>query len=138
MSLQSTHSLTAAELDARRQNAQQSSGPCTPEGKRFSRRNATRHGHYAAHYSEAFRETMLVLKEDPDEFERLRQRLLASFPAPEEADGPQPLLPILALAAEELAQLHWELDRERRCQNRLRQRRLGALDEILEKRRDRR
>ncbi len=124
-------SLTSAELESRRANAKKSTGPRTPRGKRFARMNATRHGAY----STAFRETLLALKEDPDEYARLLARLLGAFSPPKAisrgyddarvSDGPagddgrnaacnsEPN-PLVALAIEELAELHWELERERR------------------------
>ena len=125
--------LTPRQLDARRAAAQKSTGPRTARGKSFSRRNATQHGHYAGHYSDAFRETLLALKEDPDEYDRLRQRLLGSLATAD--DQHDAIRPVLALAIEELAQFHWELDRERRRQNHIRERRLRALDQELVRRR---
>jgi hypothetical protein len=120
--LQDSRTLTPAQLRARRSNAQSSTGPRTERGKRQSRLNSTQHGYY----SRAFGETLLALKEDPAEFERLYQRLLGDFHSPGA---------VLDYAVQELAELDWELDRERRFQNRLRQRSLDALDQEAARRR---
>src|SRR5579863_10776524 len=119
------HSLTPRQLDARRASALKSTGPRTARGKSFSRRNATQHGHYARHYSDAFRETLLTLKEDAEAYDSLRQCLLGELAIVD--DQHDAIRPALALAIEELAQLHWELDRERRRLNQMREHRMRAL-----------
>ncbi len=62
---------TAAQVLANRQNAVQSSGPKTPEGKAASSQNATRHG-LSGHFS-------VLPHESVEEFEGLAARLGAEF-----------------------------------------------------------
>jgi hypothetical protein len=60
-----------AQVFANRQNAAQSSGPITPEGKAASSQNATRHG-LSGHFS-------VLPHESVEEFEGLAARLGAEF-----------------------------------------------------------
>ena len=62
---------TAAQVLANRQNAVQSTGPITPEGKAASSRNATRHG-LSGHFS-------VLPHESAEEFDGLAARLGAEF-----------------------------------------------------------
>jgi hypothetical protein len=66
---------TTAQILANRQNAGQSTGPKTPEGKQISSRNATRHG-----LSGVFN---VLPHENAEEFDDLAARLRDDFqPAP--------------------------------------------------------
>jgi hypothetical protein len=75
-----TENLTAAQLEARKENAQKSTGPRTAEGKRRSSQNARKHGLYSN--ANFFWDAALALGEDPRDFERLLKGLvLARHPA---------------------------------------------------------
>jgi len=63
-----------AQIAANRRNAENSTGPRTPEGKEQSRRNALRHGLAAEH--------VLLVDEDPDDFRRFNEAMRAAL-APE-------------------------------------------------------
>ena len=58
---------TEAKVEANRVNAQNSTGPQTPEGKERSSRNALKHG--------LFSRQAVLASEDPQEFEEFRQAL---------------------------------------------------------------
>ena len=62
MPLRKSRQPTPQSLAARRRNAQLSTGPRTPAGKRNSRLNALKHGGYAA--LENHQQTMLALGEN--------------------------------------------------------------------------
>ena len=75
-----TENLTAAQLEARKENAQKSTGPRTAEGKRRSSQNARKHGLYSN--ANFFWDAAIALGEDPRDFERLLKGLvLARQPA---------------------------------------------------------
>jgi hypothetical protein len=75
-----TENLTGAQLEARKENAQKSTGPRTAEGKRRSSQNARKHGLYSN--ANFFWDAALALGEDPRDFERLLKGLvLARQPA---------------------------------------------------------
>ena len=58
-------------LEANRQNAQKSTGPKTDEGKSVSKMNAVKHGLLAQEF--------VLRGEDPDEFDALRDGLVAEL-----------------------------------------------------------
>ena len=75
-----TENLRAAQLEARKENAQKSTGPRTAEGKRRSSQNARKHGLYSN--ANFFWDAAIALGEDPRDFERLLKGLvLARQPA---------------------------------------------------------
>ena len=75
-----TENLTAAQLEARKENARKSTGPRTAEGKRRSSQNARKHGLYSN--ANFFWDAAIALGEDPRDFERLLKGLvLARQPA---------------------------------------------------------
>ena len=57
---------TKRQAAANRQNAMRSTGPRTPQGKQAAKWNALRHGLRP--------ETLVLPDEDPEEFERFRNR----------------------------------------------------------------
>lgn len=92
------------KLKANRQNARKSTGPKTPQGKAYSRRNALKHGFFA---KSLFTE-VLVLREDPKEFEKLHSRLVEHF---------EPVGPAEEFEVENLAVQYWRRFRVWRCEN---------------------
>jgi hypothetical protein len=75
-----TENLTAAQLEARKENARKSTGPRTAAGKRRSSQNARKHGLYSN--ANFFWDAAIALGEDPRDFERLFKGLvLARHPA---------------------------------------------------------
>jgi hypothetical protein len=91
---------TAAQVEANRSNAQQSTGPRTPEGKATVAQNAVTHGLFA-------REGV-IRGEDEEEFEMHREMLL------EQLDPAGPLEEILAAR---IVDLTWRLKRAVQDQN---------------------
>src|SRR6266571_1544036 len=61
------------QLEANRQNARHSTGPCTEEGKRVSRRNALRHGLTA--------ETVVEVLEDIEDYKAFEATIIADYDA---------------------------------------------------------
>ncbi len=81
--------LSPAKLAANRRNARKSRGPCTPAGKERAKYSALKHGLYlqpctGGYREHSLRQTMAVLGEDRDEFERLHHDLV-SFWQPRDA-----------------------------------------------------
>ena len=70
-----TKQLSTAEVEARRSNAQKSTGPRTRRGKRCAGRNALKHGLYSD-VQYFYRDAAMELGEDPRDFTRLYQGLL--------------------------------------------------------------
>lgn len=66
--------VTPNQAAANRSNASRSTGPVTPEGKRFSRLNALRTGYYAE-YERLVGEALLRAGSDPADFDHLRESL---------------------------------------------------------------
>ena len=62
---------SAAKIEANRANAQKSTGPRTDAGKQASSRNAIKHGLFSA--------TLLLPKEDPEQYAALCERYLDGF-----------------------------------------------------------
>jgi len=69
-----TENLTAAQLEARKENARKSTGPRTVEGKRRSSQNGRKHGLYSN--ANFFWDAAIALGEDPRDFERLLKGLV--------------------------------------------------------------
>jgi hypothetical protein len=70
--------VTEAQAAARAENGANSHGPKTARGKSFSRQNALKHGAYERHLGLI---TSGPLHEEPEEYERLREDILASLPS---------------------------------------------------------
>jgi hypothetical protein len=98
MSLLKSPVMTAAKLAAQRSNARRSTGPRSAPGKSRSRWNALKHGGFALGPAWTA-DTLRALGEDPEEFESLRQGLLAS-------DGPAHD-PLWIAQIEDLVRLYW-------------------------------
>ena len=103
MSLVKGAVLTPEKLAANQANARQSHGPATPEGVERMRAANTRHGYY----SQAPGAEMHVLGEDPEDFERLFESLVATWEP--ENDYQTSLL-------RRMARLTWRLERSDRIQ----------------------
>jgi hypothetical protein len=87
---------TQAQIDANRANAQNSTGPRTPEGRGAVRLNGLRHGLRA--------ETAVLPDEDPAEFEQLKDQLEAEL---------QPIGAQETLLFEDIVLAAWRLRRAR-------------------------
>ncbi len=117
-SLVKSPDLTPAKIAANQANARQSHGPATPEGVKRMRAANTRHGYY----SQAPGAEMRVLGEDPEEFERLFESLVASW---EPQDDYQTSL------VRRMARLTWRLERSDRIQEAIMVHQMEALEENL-------
>jgi hypothetical protein len=93
------HPISQAKLAANRQNAQHSTGPKTEAGKAQSRRNALKHGIFAAN--------MFVYGENPSEYQELLDALREDL-APEGA--------LEELLVERIAICVWRGKRVLRCE----------------------
>lgn len=87
---------------ANRRNALRSTGPNTPEGKEHAKLNALRHGLRA--------ETLVLPDEDPAEFERFQQALIAELAPAGELE---------AVLVERIVVLAWRLRRVGRIEARV-------------------
>ena len=101
------HPLNAREAEARRRNAQCSTGPRTEAGKRRVALNALRHGRYASPSLRPSPEAMSALGEDPQRFRELLFDTLDSYP-PQNA--------LQARVSEEIAVLLWQVERNQQAQ----------------------
>ena len=124
MSLRKSPRLTPQLLVAARNNAQHSTGPRSPAAKNNSKLNALKHGERAD--PENHRQVMLALGEDPEEFDNLKQELIASF-------GPGDAL--WEKQIDDLARLYWRRDRLERAQEGVMRRALLAVEEWQHRRR---
>jgi hypothetical protein len=114
--------LSEAQLRARRENAQKSTGPRTPAGIRRVSGNALKHGRYAGRsgsYAESLRAGMVELGEDPREFERIEKGLRDSFVPANDAQD---------LLVHEIALLYWQRRRLVRAQAALQACRMDKLE----------
>jgi hypothetical protein len=102
---------TAAQLTANRANALHSTGPVTPDGKLRVAQNALKHGLTAKH--------LVVSSEDREEFESLREALIAEL-APQGA--------IETITFNEILHAAWNLHRFRRIEARIS---CGDLDDFI-------
>ncbi len=82
------------QIAASRVNGARSKGPATPEGKRNSSRNSTRHGMFA--------DTLVLEKENPTQFHELLNELL---------DEHQPSTPTHTLLVETIVAARWRQQR---------------------------
>ena len=85
---------TEKQIQANHQNAQKSTGPRTPQGKAIVSQNALKHGLTASR--------VVVTGEDPAEFDRHRDEILAHF---------TPAGPIESILARRIVTLAWRLIR---------------------------
>src|SRR5260370_22729973 len=90
---------TERQLEANRRNAQQSTGPPTPEGRAAVRLNGLKHGLCA--------ETLVVPGEDPAEFEAMLEAYRAEY---------QPATPTDEFLVRQFAMADWRLLRLHRCE----------------------
>jgi len=95
--------LSLKSLHARRANARHSTGPRTERGKRRAAQNGLRHGLFMR---SPWR-SMLALDEDPRDFRRLLDALLAAH---------RPADPAQRLLVEDIALLRWRKQRNQRAQ----------------------
>jgi hypothetical protein len=82
------------QVEANRANARKSTGPKTAEGRARSRANAWKHGLTAS--------TLIIVGEEPDEFDELRAALIDSY---------DPQSPWERELVERLAGIFWRLRR---------------------------
>ena len=108
--------LSPQAVEARRKNAQKSTGPRTEAGKRRVALNALKGGSYA----QSLWDTMVALGEDPEEFTRLLQDLIASH---------QPGSPAEMMLVEDIATLRWQRRRAERARGGKLVRELGLLEQ---------
>ena len=101
------HPLNTREIEARRRNAQRSTGPRTVGGKRRVALNPITHGRYASAFLRPSPEAMSALGEDPQRFRELLIEALDSYP-PQNA--------LQARVSEEIAVLLWQLERNHQAQ----------------------
>ena len=95
--------LSPKSLQARRANARKSTGPRTERGKRRVALNSLRHGSFARWPWRS----MLALDEDPRDYRRLLEELLAAH---------RPANPAQRLLVEDIALLRWRKQRNQRAQ----------------------
>lgn len=90
---------TQAQIAANRKNAQKSTGPKTPRGKRTASQNALAHGFTAA--------APVITGEDPAAFSEFRSQLLTEL---------RPRGPLETMLADRIIDLSWRLKRTGRLQ----------------------
>ncbi len=95
--------LSPLSLEARRRNARKSTGPRTQRGIRRAALNSLRHGWFA---QPPWR-SMLALDEEPGDYRRLLEELLAAH---------RPANPAQRLLVEDIALLRWRKQRNQRAQ----------------------
>ncbi len=109
--------LTPRQLESNRRNAQKSTGPRTEAGKRRAALNGLKYGHYTA--PRTMEQSMLLLGEDPLEFQAFRESLIASR---------QPADAMERMLVEDIAVLAWKKRRLNRAQEGLQLRNLEMLE----------
>ena len=100
----SFESISAAQLEANRRNAQHSTGAKSPETRAISAQNHTIHG-LARHQNGTFR---LLTTEDPEAFQTLKQSLLNDH---------QPTSETETILVIKMAESHWLAERAQRLQD---------------------
>jgi len=100
-----TGGLTPSELEARRKNAQKSTGPRSARGKQRAALNALKYGYYSG--PQSAEQAMVLLGEDPAEFQRFRDSLILAR---------QPADAVELMLIEEVATLAWKKRRLDRAQ----------------------
>lgn len=93
------------KLIANRRNAKRSTGPKTPQGRAYSRRNALKHGLFAHP-----RKEYALLGEDPTEYDELQTELLAEY---------RPVGQTEELEVERIVECWWRLRRAKRYETAL-------------------
>ncbi len=91
---------TDAQINANRQNAQQSTGPRTDEGKAKVAQNATKHG--------LFSQKSVVIPENQTDYDAVRDEMLKDL---------EPVGAMEAILAERIVSLTWRLKRAARMQD---------------------
>ena len=109
--------LTPKEIESRRENAQKSTGPRTEAGKRRAALNALKYGRYTGPHT--LEQSMVLLGEDPLEFQAFRDSLIASR---------QPADAMERMLVEDIAMLAWKKRRLNRAQEGLQLRNLEMLE----------
>jgi len=109
--------LTPRQLEAKRRNAKKSTGPRTEGGKRRAALNALKYGRYTGQHT--VEQTMLLLGEDPREFQAFRDSLIASR---------QPADAVERMLVDDVAMLAWKKRRLNRAQEGLQLRNLELLE----------
>ena len=115
MSIRQSPQPTERAQAARSANAQQATGPATPEGKARSKMNALKDGDYARD----FRQAIKLQGDDVGAFDGLYHALLDHY---------QPEPPETAFQVADLAKLRWQLQREERRQCRILSTRLAWVE----------
>jgi hypothetical protein len=92
--------LMESRTERNRKNALQSTGPKTPGGKAISSHNAVKHGAYS--------ESLTMLLECPEEFEKLNAGMMDSL---------RPVGPMEAAIVDRMASLWWRAERAKRTAN---------------------
>ena len=95
--------ISERKLAANRENAKKSTGPKTPAGKAFSRRNALKHGLFATNITD-FEE----LGEDPKQYEELLDGLWNQY---------EPIGKVEEILVERIAFCYWRLKRASRYEH---------------------
>ena len=116
MSIRQSPQPTERAQAARSANAQQATGPATPEGKARSKMNALKDGDYARD----FRQAIKLQGDDVGAFDGLYHALLDHY---------QPEPPETAFQVADLAKLRWQLQREERRQCRILSTRLAWVEQ---------
>ena len=91
---------TKAQITANRRNAQQSTGPRTPQGKAAVSHNAVKHG-LSAHQT-------VICSESQEDFDRHRDQILGEL---------APATPMESILTERVISLSWRLKRTTNIQN---------------------
>ncbi len=115
MSIRKSPTPTLPQIAANRENAKKSTGPRTEAGKARAKLNAFKHSQYSA----SFRESMIALGEDPQEFDRLYRDLLDAY---------QPTDPLWAKQVDDLAKLYWRQGRWERARSGVLRREMELLE----------
>ncbi len=102
---------TEAQINANRQNAENSTGPRTDEGKAAVSKNAVKHGLFVT--------PMVITGEDQERFDLMHEAMLGNM---------LPVGPMETFMAERIIGLSWRLDRAVRMQNQVIEEMIEALE----------